>query len=157
MFETKNVFYPYQVLSQDPNIQKRLAFLESINLAKRFNKTYFLTNDWYETLQTTERYNMFLNVRNEYAVKNKPVHFFKNTEDIKGTVLKVFTMDDETVWQNALVVETGNAIYYVPSYKKVKTKAGDSVEVKINKQGQTNISIQQSAHDIKKTKTFTRT
>lgn len=31
-------------------------------------------------------------------------------------------MDDEKIWQNGLVLETNNAIYYIPSYKKINAK-----------------------------------
>ena len=124
MFNSKNIFYPYKISTLNADLQKRLAFLEKINLAKKIGSTYFLKPDWYETLNTTGRYNVFLSVKNEYAHAGKPVKLFteKDNSVLKGTVRKIYNMDDEKIWQNGLVLETNNAIYYIPSYKKINAK-----------------------------------
>lgn len=122
MFANKNVFYPYRISTVNIDLQKRLVFLEKMQLAKKVQNTYFLKSDWYETLQTVGRYNVFLDVKNEFAFKGKPVKLFNNDEKITGHVLKIFNMDDEKIWQNGLVLETDKAVYYVPSFYKVDTK-----------------------------------
>ena len=121
MFANKNVFYPYRISTVNIDLQKRLVFLEKMQLAKKVQNTYFLKSDWYETLQTVGRYNVFLDVKNKFAFKGKPVKLFNNDETISGRVLKIFNMDDEQIWQNGIVLETDKAIYYVPSFYKVDT------------------------------------
>lgn len=121
MTENNNMLYPYKITTIDTQLQRRLAFLENLQLAKKLRNTYFLKSEWYESLKTMGRYNVFLSIKNDYAFKNKPIKLFNNDEKISGQVLKIFNMDDEQIWQNGLVLETDKTVYYVPSFYKIDT------------------------------------
>ena len=121
MTENKNMLYPYKITTINPETVKRLEFLENLQLAKKLRNTYFLKSDWYESLKTMGRYNVFLSIKNDYAFTNKPTKIYTNDETISGRVLKIFNMDDEQIWQNGIVLETDKAVYYVPSFYKVDT------------------------------------
>lgn len=123
MTENKNMLYPYKITTINPEIVKRLEFLENLQLAKKLRNTYFLKSDWYESLKTMGRYNVFLSIKNDYHHSEKPVKLFTGNEAqiLKGYVRKIYNMDDEQIWQNGLVLETDKAVYYVPSFYKVDT------------------------------------
>lgn len=92
-----------------------------MQLVKKVRNTYFLKSDWYESLKTMGRYNVFLSIKKDYVFTNQPTKIYTNDETISGRVLKIFNMDDEQIWQNGIVLETDKAVYYVPSFYKVDT------------------------------------
>lgn len=72
-----------------------------------------------ESLRNVGRYNTFLDAR-RFVRKDEGFKLKLFTEDvgsIKGTVKHFYRMDDESVWNNAYVIETEKGQgYYVPLF-----------------------------------------
>lgn len=113
--------------------RKRMIFLEQNNLARFVEKdTFTIDENYKQILLATGRYNTFLKVRNERGFENLKLY---NTEEgkITGKVIKVITKDDESIWNNALIIESDNKKYYVPMKKDISHNLIDKkVEIKGN-------------------------
>lgn len=137
----------------DLELQNRLDFLKSINLADMINGKYYLKKDFEQKLRNYGRYNTFRDaqsyVQNGYDMKL----YTKDMGEIKGTIRKVYSMNDEDIWNNGIVLEdeeTG-AAYYVPSFNPVNKKVGDKIKVVI-KSSEGNRRSQMKFEDIDKNK-----
>ncbi len=108
----------------DPTYQRRLEFLDELELAKYKDGKYYFEKNWMETLKTLGRYNTFLDAR-RFINKTESYRLKLYTEDvgsIKGTVRHYYQMDDESVWTNAYVIETDKGEgYYVPLFNPPNT------------------------------------
>ena len=130
MFEemTRNDILPFNVESQ-----KRLRFLHQQGLADFDCNTgrYSLVDDWKETLCIQGRYNTFLQEKKNAKAKNCRLEFFgkgSNANFVSGKVEKIITMDDENVWNNALIVRSEEKMFYVPIFKKIQgLKCGERI------------------------------
>ncbi len=118
----------FECMIKNPSdtLQKRLAFLCTIGIAAKENNTWKLEHNWAETLKAMGRYNTFLSVRHDLAVTQgyNLSLYTDTTGPITGTVKKIINMDDEAVWNNAIIVENKQLqkAWYVPMYYPVSHK-----------------------------------
>ncbi len=103
-------------------VEKRLKALVEIGLAICFSKNeppvFYLEKDWAKKLRSIGRYNSFLEARSNllFSLPGTLEQYTPAAGRIKGVVSKVYIMDDESVWTNALVVENAKEkkAFYIP-------------------------------------------
>jgi hypothetical protein len=124
--------------------RRRLGELAKIGVARFVEgNRYEMEKNWKETLKTAGRYNTFLEEKKK--VRNLELWESKNGK-IEGTVQKVLSMNDEDVWNNAVVVrneKTGKAWYvplFNPAYANLAGKTV-TIEGKPDAKGRTNPAI----------------
>lgn len=114
--------YSMSISPSDLACEKRLKALVEIGLAICFTKNnppkYYLEKDWDKKLRSIGRYNSFLEARSNllFSTPGTLEQYTPAAGRIKGVVAKVYIMDDESVWTNALVVENEKTkkAYYIP-------------------------------------------
>lgn len=107
-------------------IQNRLSFLVEIGLAKRKSNFYELDENWKSVLLATGRYNTFLE---EYQKSGGKLELYSGGS-VKGICERVITFDRDEAWNDALVVNTGEKLVYVPVWQLSKGGlAGKNVEI----------------------------
>jgi hypothetical protein len=102
---------------------KRLEHLAGMGLAERMEgkkRAYLLEKDWTEKLKAAGRYNSFLQARAELK-RAQPVDMALYTGEsgnITGVVTKLYYMNDEDSWNNAVLIENQETrkAWYVPLY-----------------------------------------
>jgi len=101
------IYYP----AMDSSLQKRLQFLSAIKLAQKEGYFYRMKNGWDEVLKISGRYNSYFD---EYLKPNPiPLQLYKGGP-ITGVVEKSFTFDRDESWNDAVIIKTDKARYYVP-------------------------------------------
>lgn len=103
----------------DPTYQRRLEFLDELEIAKYKDGKFYFEENWMETLKTLGRYNTFLDARRFISKTEgyKLKLYTEKTGSITGTVKHYYQMDDESIWTNAYVIETDKGEgYYVPLF-----------------------------------------
>ncbi|MBO8457032.1 MAG: relaxase/mobilization nuclease domain-containing protein [Spirochaetes bacterium] len=125
--ENKN--YETCVRSQNEIMYKRLCHLEKIGLAvKRKNNNIFdLEKNWEEKLRSLGRYSSYLKARNDLLfTSNVELKVFKgeNGESAKGIITKIYKMNYEESWDNAIVVENKaeNKSWFIPVHKEPNSR-----------------------------------
>ncbi len=110
--------YPGKISARNLNaeIQNRLSFLAEIRLAKRKSNFYELDENWKEVLLAAGRYNTFLE---EYQKSDGKLELYAGG-NITGVCEKVITFDKDEAWNDALVVDTGKKLVYVPVWQLSK-------------------------------------
>ncbi|MBQ8680108.1 MAG: hypothetical protein IJ530_10140 [Treponema sp.] len=118
--------FPITVRSQDNIMHGRLCHLERLGLArvrKEGCELYDLRKGWAGNLHTAGRYSSFLKAWKE-LLSSKRVNLelfdMKGGAPVEGRVTKVFRMNYEESWDNALVVENerlGKA-WFIPLYRE---------------------------------------
>lgn len=119
--ENNDKEYPYSVNTTDDRLRKRLEFLKDIHLAKFENETFYMSKDWAEVLTASGRYNTFGKARYDYKSNNRELKLYtKDIGKISGKVTRYYNMNDEDVWNNAIIVndKDGKTAWYVPLYKE---------------------------------------
>lgn len=119
-----------KVTSDDIEIQ-RLNALTSMGLAKVKAKgnlyKYYLEKGWKNKLRAIGRYNTYLDARTK--LRFTPYYNLEvydgNMGKIEGFISQVYNMDEEYIWNNAIVIENKklNKAWYVPT--KIKLKPDD--------------------------------
>lgn len=114
--------YSSSISTTDTSLEKRLQTLVELGLAINFSKSippvYYFENNWDKKLKSIGRYNSFLIARSNLLFSSPGVleQYTPELGKIEGIVSKIYLMDDEKVWTNALVVENPKTkkAYYVP-------------------------------------------
>lgn len=121
---------------------QRLNTLVDMGLALAYKKErpprYYLEKGWRQKLKAVGRYNTYLEAR-----KNMRFTPYQNLElynndmgEIEGIVSQIYNMDDEYIWNNAVVIENrrlGKA-WYVPTRIKLNNEdIGKFISVKAEK------------------------
>lgn len=134
MLHFRNLKEGYCGWVNDPKsgeIKNRLVFLHSIGLAEYENKKYYIKDDFENLLKTYGRYNTVRDAE-KYVTNNTELKIYtEEMGEIKGTIKHVYSMNDEDVWNNGVVMEnekTGE-FYFVPSFNPVNNRVGDSVKI----------------------------
>jgi hypothetical protein len=112
------------VFMTDDLMRKRLLFLSDLGFAemKKNNgrEIFYLERDWKKKLKDAGRYNTFLNARNSLlsTAAYDLERFTAETGTIRGTVTKLYKMNDEDSWNNAMLIEnrTLKKAWYVPMH-----------------------------------------
>lgn len=122
-FKSNNgTYYTSSIAPTEAGMEKRLKSLVNIGLAISFSKnnspTYYLEKNWDKKIQSIGRYNSFLTARNNLLFSTPGMLELYTSElgKIQGVVSKIFIMDDESIWNNAIVVENTKTkkAYYIP-------------------------------------------
>ena len=125
-------------------IQERVAFIASLNLAKKINaNTYKIDDDYEEVLTATGRYNTYLE---NYIQFNGNLEMY-NGKSIQGKVIKTITFDKDESWNDAIIVQKGNKNIYVPIWQLQKDNLFDK-KVNINQKKEGTIARQIKDSDI---------
>lgn len=134
--ESKEEGFEKQVITEEPKLLKRLEFLENFGLAKYKQGVYHLEKGWAETLRNTGKYNTYAECRHDYKFKDRELKMF-NSEvgTIKGKVSRYYNMNDEEIWNNAIVVDDidGKTSWYVPLYKEEDRLLNKNIELSMSK------------------------
>ncbi len=112
-------------------IKTRLDFLQSLNLADIKDGKYYIKKDFEEKLRAFGRYNTFREAQSYVKNGENMKLYTKEMGNIKGTIRKVYSMNDEDIWNNGIVLEneeTGES-YYVPSFNPVNKKVGQHIKI----------------------------
>lgn len=134
-----------KVTADELEIQ-RLNFLVSIGLALVYKKSkplkYYLEKGWKEKLKAVGRYNTYLDARKKltYMPGYKLEIYDGSMGKINGVITQIYNMDDENIWNNAVVIENRaeDRAWYVPLRTKLKNDdVGKFITVKaeMNKKG----------------------
>jgi len=131
-----------QILHDRDRIFSRLENLRSMGLCNYADGVYNFDPQWEETLRANSRYNTYLSARSqlEYSEQSDLQVFSGNSGAITGKITKIFSPNDDTSNNYAVIVESidGKA-YFVPLLKspvihdgKIKIGAleGDLVTVR---------------------------
>ena len=121
----------YMNLMNDGEIKARLDYLTQLGLATYKNRKYFIKDGFEDKLKTYGRYNTFRDAEH-YVPDGSDLKMYKaEMGSLTGKILHVYSMNDEDVWNNGVVMQdekTGN-YYFVPSYNPVNKNEGDRVTV----------------------------
>lgn len=108
------------VVANNEDIEKRLDTLCQMGLARKFinaqRPLYWLEIGWARKLRSIGRYNTFLDARKTlcYTSASNLQQYTNDAGAITGVITKQITMDDENVWNNAIVIEDKeNGILYL--------------------------------------------
>lgn len=134
--------YEGEIIARDEEMQKRLEELTKMGLARKFNKNippiFYLEKLWEEKLRNIGRYNTFLQARNDmrWTESHNLELYKKETGEIRGLVTKIYTMDEEGVYNNSLIVENKKEkkAYFIKTFKHPdETLLNTVVRVQFNK------------------------
>ena len=138
-----NPDYPVSIRSQNDVMYKRLCHLEKIGLARRQEgeaDIFNLEKDWSDKLHSAGRYSSYLKARNELLFMHGiDLKIFGNDgETATGIITKLYKMNYEESWDNAVVIENKetNKAWFVPVYNEPNDKLlGAEVSCKKNEKG----------------------
>lgn len=127
-----------EIVTRDEEMQKRLQTLCELGIASCHSKNippvFWLEHNWATKLRNIGRYNTFVEARAKLrwtTAANLKV-FDRDCGTFRGVVTQRFIMDDENVFNNAVVVEnrlTGEA-YYVRTHSQPSADMiGSTVEL----------------------------
>lgn len=130
--------YEAEIIARDEEMKKRLSVLCQLGIARCYSRNipplYYLERNWKNKLKNIGRYNTFVEARRKLrwtTACNLKV-FDRDAGNFKGVVTQRFIMDDENVFNNAIVVEnrqTGEA-YYVRTHSQPDEEIiGSAVEL----------------------------
>ncbi|WP_149554520.1 relaxase/mobilization nuclease domain-containing protein [Treponema pectinovorum] len=122
--------------------RQRLNHLVDMGLAIFYDRNnppvYYLEKGWKEKLRAIGRYNTYLDARNK--LRFTPFYNLELYEaehgEVSGFVSRIYNMDDEGIWNNAVVIENRklNKAWYVPTRIKLKEDdIGKFISVKTEK------------------------
>lgn len=121
----------YIIKPLDGELKARLDFLDKLGLADYKDNKYFLKSNFEERLRIYGRYNIFRDAE-RYVPSGADLKMYKaEMGEITGKILHVYSMNDEDVWNNGVVMQNekdGN-YFFVPSYNPVNKKDGDRITV----------------------------
>lgn len=132
---TEDAEYPYSIHTTDERLKRRLEFIKDIHLAKFENETFYLQNGWNETLRASGKYNTFGKARYDYKFYNRELKLYTGEAGkIAGTVSRYYNMNDEDIWNNAIIVndKDGKTAWYVPLYKEGDKYFNSDIELNMS-------------------------
>lgn len=134
--------YEASKTTSDDLQKQRLNALVDMGLAIKFSKNdppvYYLEKDWEQKLKSAGRYNTFLSARAElkYVSPSRLIQYTPEQGIAEGIITKIYNMNDEDIWTNAVVIENRNKniAWYVPLRNKLNDDtAGKFITVKAEK------------------------
>lgn len=138
-----NVEYSASKITTDDTEILRLNTLVQMGFALRYSKEwpplYYLEKGWKQKLRAIGRYNTYLDARGKLklvAPYNLELYSGEMGE-ISGIVTNIYNMNDEDVWNNAVVIENRkeNKAWYIPTRIKLKDEdIGKFISVKAKNQ-----------------------
>lgn len=134
-------FEASKITSDELEVQ-RLNSLVQMGFAIYYDRNnppvYYLEKGWKEKLRAIGRYNTYLDARN--SLRLTPYYnlelYDASYGEVEGILSKIYNMDDEGIWNNAVVIENKkiNKAWYIPIRKKLKNEdLGKFVSVRAEK------------------------
>lgn len=121
--------YGFSVVPSDNLMYQRLCHLESIGFAKKEkeqSKKFYLEKGWNEKLKSAGRYSSFLKARQEllFTSSGDLELFTKESKLAAGTITKLYKMNYEESWDNALVLENRDSkrAWFIPLFNEPNEK-----------------------------------
>lgn len=99
-----------------PELMNRLAFLSEIGLSEKKEDYYLLKEDWKDVLVSTGRYNTFLE---EWQKADGKLELYSGG-NISGICENVITFDKDEAWNDAVIINDGNKLVYIPVWQLTK-------------------------------------
>lgn len=130
------------IVASDEELKKRLDTLCDMGLARKFinaaRPLYYLETGWANKLRSIGRYNTFLDARKtlRYTSAGNLQQYTGDVGTITGVITRRITMDDENVWNNAIVIEDreNSKAWYIPLSKALDERyLGAAVECNATK------------------------
>ena len=141
LFFENGMYYASAGLS--PVLCRRLEKLESLGLAAYSDGRYCMRTGWQERLHDIGRYNTLRDSYRYLEDSLSSLAVLKDAGTISGTVRHVYRMDDEEVWNNAVVIEDvrHHRAWYVPLLRPVSSRLeGQDISVTLTKDGKGRLS-----------------
>lgn len=137
-----NAEYSASKVTTDDTEILRLNTLVQMGLAICYSKEkpplYYLEKGWKQKLRAIGRYNTYLDARGKLKLVS-PYNLELYTGEmgeINGVVTNIYNMNDEDVWNNAVVIENRkvNKAWYIPTRIKLKDEdVGKFITVRAEK------------------------
>lgn len=137
-----NAEYSASKVTTDDTEILRLNTLVQMGLAICYSKEkpplYYLEKGWKQKLRAIGRYNTYLDARGKLKLVS-PYNLELYTSEmgeINGVVTNIYNMNDEDVWNNAVVIENRkvNKAWYIPTRIKLKDEdVGKFITVRAEK------------------------
>jgi len=115
-------------------IKARLETLKTLDLADYADGKYFLKKNWTEDLRAVGRYNMYLEAR-KYVGMYSTLRLYTADDGVfTGKIKHIYSMNDEDVWTNAVVIENEKEkrAFYVPLSVQTFRKFKSGMEVRLD-------------------------
>lgn len=145
-------------MTSDQELNTRLSWLKENGMADFSNGEYYIKKDMKRDLAAWGRYKQYKHAKNLFAVNREYELYQGEAGKIRGIVKKIYNMNDEDVWTNAMVVEdpVTKKVWFVPLLRPVsESHEGEevSVAVKENAKGKLMPDIVFYTNDKTKEKT----
>lgn len=113
---------------------RRLEHLRDMRLADWRDGRFFLKKGWDESLRNVGRYNMYLDAQRHVSPLADFRLYTPDAGAVSGRVRRVYRMNGEDVWTNAVVIEDegGGRAFYVPLYFAAPKNIRDGMEINVN-------------------------
>lgn len=104
------------IANAEGRMSKRLKALSNLGLAEWSNGYWHVAANLEDDLRAQGRYGVFFDSKSVVS-STKPYRVYTPDDGvIRGRVIKTYRMDGESVWTNAVVVETDHRTYFVPTW-----------------------------------------
>ena len=145
-------------MTSDQELNTRLSWLKENGMADFSNGEYYIKKDMKRDLAAWGRYKQYKHAKNLFAENREYELYQGEAGKIRGIVKKIYNMNDEDVWTNAMVVEdpVTKKVWFVPLLRPVsESHEGEevSVAVKENAKGKLMPDIVFYTNDKTKEKT----
>lgn len=136
-------------------IKARLEKLKTLELAEYKDGKYFLKKNWTEDLRAVGRYNMYFEAR-KYVGMYSALHLYTANDGVfTGKIKHIYSMNDEDVWTNAVVIENEKEkrAFYVPlsvqTFRKFKSGMEVRLDCAYNQKGKLIVQLEPKNRPIK--------
>lgn len=140
-----NESYESTVITENEVLRLRVKHLCDIGLAVRGGDKdkYYLEKDWYQKLKGMSSNTSYLKARNELKGIKRPLIFWDKKTPVSGKIVKVYQMNFEAAWDNAVVVQddAGNLIFVPLHYSMDRKNTGKQIRVTKTIQNKTSVKI----------------
>lgn len=133
--------FSFSVVPADNIMYQRLCHLETLGFAKKSegaSNKFYLEKNWNEKLKVAGRFSSFLKARQEllFTASGDLELFGKESGTASGKITKLYKMNYEESWDNAVVVENKELkkAWFVPLYNEPNDRLlGAKAEVSLRK------------------------
>ena len=134
-------------------IKIRLEHLKTLELADYTDGRYYLKKDWEASLRAIGRYNTYLDAKKYIGMYSRlRLYTSEDGRLIKGKIKHIYSMNDEDVWTNAVVIENEKAkqAFYVPlsvqTFRKFKAGMEVRLDCAYNQKGKLVVQMTELSH-----------
>ena len=133
-------------------IKIRLEHLKTLELADYTDGRYYIKKDWEASLRAIGRYNTYLDAKKYIGMYSRLRLYTSEDGLIKGKIKHIYSMNDEDVWTNAVVIENEKAkqAFYVPlsvqTFRKFKAGMEITLDCAYNQKGKLVVQMTELSH-----------